>query len=355
VRGDLRFGMIRFAALLFALALLFAPRLALAEKVAVLPFASSGNATSVDLDKAREATRAAIEKTGRTLPSSSEMLTAEMAFKGEHGGGTKGYQAAGRASSSDWTILGRVETHGATYRLELEACKVESGRVESIAREIEPAKALDQIAEMLALLLRPEGVANADIPWERATPVIPAKPAKPAQSTSTQVTTNGPEKPAEPAKPKHAYAENAPVNLAVGGAVFSAASRDSRAQGSATSGQLEVAGGYAFSQVPGLEARATIDVAVAGPQSFSADAGARFMLPIVPTLRVFAGPELALGLFATEGAEKTARFLARGALVGSVGVGERVQIEVAGDAAYAAGGSSGILLVGGALRGGIRF
>jgi hypothetical protein len=344
--------MVRLVALVIALVALLVPRLALADTVAVLPFSSSGNATSVDLDKARESTRAALEKSGKTLPTASEMLTAEMAYKGEHGGGTKGYQAAGRASSSDWTITGRVETHGATYRLELEACRVESGRVESIAREIEPAKATDQIAEMLALLLRPEGVANADIPWERATPVIP--PAAPKRG-ETKVTTSAPEKPAEPPKPKHAYAENAPVNLALGGAVMSAAHRDPRAQGSATSGQIELTGGYAFSQVPGLEGRATIDVAVAGPQSFSADAGARYMLAIAPTLRVFAGPELGIGLFATEGAEKSARFFARGAVVGSVGLGEHAQIELAGDAGWAAGGSSSLVLIGGALRGGFRF
>jgi hypothetical protein len=71
--------------------------------------------------------------------------------------------------------------------------------------------------------------------------------------------------------------------------------------------------------------------------------------------RVFAGPELGVGGFFTLGAEKAARFLAHGALVGAVGIGERAQIEVAGEVDYAAGGSGSLVLGGASLRGLVRF
>src|SRR4051812_13599665 len=110
----------RLLFILLPLVALLAPRIALADKVAVLPFVSVGNATSVDLDKARAATRSAVTENKHKLATDSEMLTAEMAYKGEHGGGAKALQAAGRASTSEWATRGLVEAHGTTYHLELE-------------------------------------------------------------------------------------------------------------------------------------------------------------------------------------------------------------------------------------------
>lgn len=344
--------LLRLLLFVVPLVALLAPRFARADRVAVLPFVSVGNATSVDLDKARAATRGAVQAQKHTLPTDSEMLTAEMAFKGELGGGSKALQAAGHASSSAWVVRGLVETHGATYHLELEACQVDSGRKETLAREIEPAKEVAQIGEMLALLLRPEGIANADIPWERGTPTI-APPVK--QPTQTVVT-----KPTEPPPPgpppvRHAYAEGHPIAVGLDVSVLSAVSRPTGASGSATSLQLGGTFGYALLAIPGLELRGDFGGAVAGPSSLTIDAGARYMLPVAPTKRFFLGPELALGTFVTLGAEKTARFLLRGALVASLGLGERWQIELLGDCDYAAGGSGALALVGGSARGVFRF
>jgi hypothetical protein len=353
---------LRLAFVAFALpltALLCASRVAHADRVAVLPFTSIGNATSVDLDKARAATQGALGQMGHKLPTSSEMLTAEMAFKGEHGGDSKAYQSAGRASSAEWAVGGHVEAHGATYRLELEACKVDTGRVESLAREIDPPKAPSQIQEMFALLLRPEGIANADIPWQRATPpVFTPKPDATEKKDETKVVTKAPPPDTGPPPPppvKHAYAEDHPIAVGIMTSVLTAAQRDSKAQGSATSVHVGGSFGYALSAVPGLELRGDAAGAVAGPQSISAIVGARYMLGALPTKRIFVGPELGVGTFVTLGAEKTARFLAHGSVVGAVGLGEHVQLELAGDVDYAAGGASGLLLVGGTARGSYRF
>src|SRR6185369_9046679 len=83
------------------------------------------------------------------------------------------------------------ESTDTLYRLELEVCQVESGRVESLARDLDPSseqQASDQVAEMLALLLRPEGIGDADVPWKsgaaRKSKPKPAPPAGPATMAS---------------------------------------------------------------------------------------------------------------------------------------------------------------------------
>jgi hypothetical protein len=152
----------RIAPLAAALVVLLLAPWARADKVAVLAFATSGGGTtSAQLEDARAATRAAVMQLHHALPNSSEMTTAEMAVKDGMADTSAEYRAAGRASSSQWTLAGHVDSHGPTYRLELEACEVDSGRVESLAREIDAKEATPQIAEMLALLLRPEGIGTA--------------------------------------------------------------------------------------------------------------------------------------------------------------------------------------------------
>ncbi|WP_394825310.1 hypothetical protein [Pendulispora albinea] len=171
-----------------ALALISTSAEALADKVAVLPFASAsagpGAATKAELDLARSATQSAVVKGGHTAPTPSEMLTAEMAVKDGVADTSEEFRAAGRASSSQWSISARVEPSGAPgrYRLELLVCQVKTGRVESLAREIngaDSAQATSQIGEMLAILVRPEGIGNADITWSQAPPPLPPRPPPP--------------------------------------------------------------------------------------------------------------------------------------------------------------------------------
>ncbi len=338
----------------FAVLLLIAlPGRAWADKVAVLPFISVGNATSAQLDEARNATRAAVTSLGHKLPTDAELLTAQMATKDGVADTRDEYRAAGRASSSDWTIAGHVEQHGATYRLELEACQVDSGRVESVAREIDPAQASREISEMLAVLVRPEGVGTGELPWERGGPPPSAPPPAPPPPKPAPK----PSPPPPPPSPavRHVYAENHPYAVGGGVAVLTALARPSNAVGNPTALLLSFAGGYTIDSVPGLEVRADASGALVGPGSVSADVGARYALAVAPTARIFVGPEATLGGFFTTGGDKTARLLLHGAAFAAVGIGERIQLEAAGDLAYAVGGSGGLLLAGGTLRGLVRF
>jgi hypothetical protein len=326
---------------------------AFADKILVLPFQSVGSATSTQLDQVRTATRKAVSDLSHTAPTEAEVLTAHVAVKDGVADTSEEYRAAGRASSSDWTVGGRVEEHGATYRLELEACQVETGRVESLAREIDPPQSTGQIREMLAILVRPQGIANADIPWERGGPTPPPPPPEQPHPPPPEIPKPPPAPPPPPAV-RHGYAENQPWALGFDGGAMGAVHRPSNAVGSSASGMLGGTVAYALGSIPGLELRADGSGTIAGPKSLSLDGGARWAIPVAPTVRLFAGPEAELGTFVTFAGDKTARFLVQGAVFAALGVGEHVQIEVAGDIDYAAG-SAPLVLGGGAARALVRF
>src|SRR5262245_21513787 len=97
-----------FVAAVFA-TLFFFTGVALADKVAVLPFRSSKNVPRPELEEARKWTREAVTKKGHTLPSDSEMVSAEMAVKDGIADVSTEYKAAGRASGSKWAIGANVE------------------------------------------------------------------------------------------------------------------------------------------------------------------------------------------------------------------------------------------------------
>jgi hypothetical protein len=343
--------MSRFVSLLALFVVLFATRAALADKVAVLRFRSTSGASTRQVDAAYEATRAAVLKVGHVLPTDSESLSAQMAVQDSVADSSTEYRAAGRASTSQWAVAGSVDPREAGYRVEIEACQVESGRVESLAREIEPTQADQQISEMLALLLRPQGIGK-DIPWwTKPNPKPPEEPPKPPEPAPP------PEPPPPPPTPavKHAYAEGRPVVVGLEGGVTGALSRPGNAQGPSTSAFLGFAGGYAFDAIPGLEARGRFDFAIAGPKSVSFDVGARYAVPIAPTIRLFAGPELGLGAFFTLGGDQSARFLGRASPFVALGLGERVQLDLACDFSWLPGGSGTLVLAGARLGVGGRF
>ncbi|HWL87345.1 MAG TPA: hypothetical protein VNO21_16185, partial [Polyangiaceae bacterium] len=270
------------------------------------------------------------------------------------------FRAAGRASSSAWSVSARVEPHGDRYRLELEVCQVKSGRVESLAREIDSSKAAAQIGEMLSLLLRPDGLGNADIPWEHEMPALP--PATPAPSPQAPALPPPPppqpaaqSQPPAPSAPRRAYGEGRPLSVGAALNVLGAFVRPEHAQGTATSLFVSGAIGYALDAVPGLELRADFGGAVAGPRALLLEGGARYARVLEPRLRIYAGPEVEVGGFFTLDADTTPRFFARGSAFGGIGVTDRVAIELTADLAVAPGGAGTLVFGGGGARGVVRF
>jgi hypothetical protein len=338
---------------------------ALADKVVVLPFTAPKGLSKPEVELARTWTREATIARGHVPPHDSEMLSADMAVKDGAPDTRQEYMAAGRASGSQWTVTGQVERHDAppaklpdgsmedgysTYRLELEVAHVETGRVESLAREIDPDEAPAQIAEMLALLLRPEGIRNVQLPWDNAAPhkrKVKAKPPEPPP----------PAPPRAPPAPvvKHTYAENRPAAVGLSMGFSNALVRPSSARGPSNAMPIGGVVAYALEHVPGVELRGVVTSQVIGPKALELSAGGRYAIPVLPQHRLFMGPELLLGAHVALGADKTARFLGHGAAFVTWGIGEQVQLELAGDLATAFGGTGTLVLGGGTMRALVRF
>ena len=205
-----------FTFTLTALAALLTTTRALADRVAVLPF-SSARPGAAHVIEAEAATKGATLRLEHTFPSEAELASGRAAVKDRHADTSEEYRAFGKEARSDWTVRGVVDAHENGYRLELETCQIRSGRVEYLARDISPASAEAQVREMLALLLRPEGIGTGEVPWAEASRVdhraaTPGPPLQPVQPPSQPPTA-------------HRYAEGHPFALGVSTGLASAAAR----------------------------------------------------------------------------------------------------------------------------------
>ncbi len=353
-----RFSVVRGAsAAAVSASILLAAAPAWADKVALLAVAAApGSSADAAADaRALSETRAAVGLKAHQLAGDDDMAKAKGAVADGVPDTSSEYLAAGKAAQADWTLVGRVEARSGTqsgvrYRLELVACLVASGRVESVARDVYGENQNEQVAEMIGVLLRKEGLGTEEIRWkvqakEGTAPEPPKEPEKPAP----------PPPPKGPPPVRHPYAEHAPIVFGAGVGLWAAVARPGNARGSSVSSTIELHGGYALPQLPGLELRANAGISYLGPSALHVDGGARYALPLAPTVRLYAGPELTLGVFAPTGADQTPRFLARGALFLALGLGEHVQIDALGEFFAAPGGSGALLLTGGSARGSVRF
>ncbi|MBX3198574.1 MAG: hypothetical protein KF894_10610 [Labilithrix sp.] len=338
-----------------------------ADKIAVLPFTSPNNVPRPELDEARRWTRDAVVKQGHAFATADEMVSAEAAVKDGVADTTQEYRAAGSAVGADWTLTAQVERRDhppatlpdgseesgfTTYRVELEAYQLSTGRLESLSREMLAEDAVDDIAEMLALLVRPEGIANADIPWSR-TGVRRPKPKPKAPPAPPPVP---PPEPEAPPAPRPVYGAGHPVAIGASIGVTNALVRPDNARGPSWAMPIGVAIGYALPEsAPGLELRGNLTSQVVGPRALELSAGARYALAPLRGARLFVGPELLVGAHVALGADKVTRFLTHGALFVAYGITENVQAEIAGDLSAALGGAGTLLLGGGTARAVVRF
>jgi len=321
-------------------ALLLTATRAHADRVAVLKFPPGDT-------RAQSATEAAVSAQKHEQPSPPEASNGNAAVQDGSPDTSEEYRAFGKAANVDWTVRG-ISIHRADgYRLELEVCQVKTGRVELLAREVDETQEVPQIGEMLALLLRPEGIANADLPWQHAKPKPEPKPAPPKEPE--------PKEPPGPPPVVHGYAEGHPLAFGAGLSVLAAVSRPEGAVGSATS--LYIGGLIAYHVEPAgnLELRANVAGTAAGPRALVVDVGARYGVPLLPTRRLFFLPDVGIGTFVTMGAAKDARFFFRAATFLSLGLGERVSIEAGPELGVTPGGAGTVVLFGGTARGLVRF
>ena len=341
-----------------------------ADKIVVLPFTSPKNVPRPELEEARRWTREAVTQKGHTFADDNEMVSAQAAVKDGVADTSQEYEAAAKVTSADWALTARVERNDhpparlpdgseeegyTTYRVELEAYQASSGRVESLSREVLPDEGPNDIAEMIALLIRPEGIANADIPWTHVGVRRPKPKPKPAAPPPPPQPTTPPP-PAAPPPPRRVYGEGHPIAIGASIGVTNAMVRPDEARGPSWAMPIGVVVGYALpDSVPGLEVRGNLTSQVVGPRALELSAGARYALAPIRGVRLFVGPELLLGAHVALGADKTARFLTHGALFLAYGITENVQAEIAGDLAAALGGAGTLVLGGGTARVLVRF
>ncbi len=351
---------------------LFHSTLALADKVVVLPFrATEGAAPAKDVVKLATATSGAATTRGHTLVSAAEKAKAEKASKDGVFDTQAEFVAAGKAAQSNWTLSAKVEFRGtAVYALDLEACQVGTGRVESVARDVDLDKAEPQIAEMLALLLRPEGVAGAELPWKKNAPLPQIPTPEPVKETPKPPEPIPPPPPPQnmqsPAPPPRGYAEGHPFSGGLSAGMITALARPSGAVGNATSLLVQATFGYAFDSGPrapgekpsalnGLELRFDAGGGTVGPGSIFFDGGARYALFVAQSPRLYLGPEAKIGAFVPFAGDKKVRFLGRaGAFIGFE-ITPEFSLEIASNVSVAPGGSGTLLFLDAALGAFYRF
>lgn len=357
---------------------------ALADRVAVLPArggtdAAARSAAEADVDRAL----AALGHTpvpGGAIAAALEGVADGVADTADE------LRAVSAQTGADWVLTGTVEPAVTTARIELTAYLASTGRLESVAREVDRDRSAQQTQEMLALLLRPEGVGIGELPWERParaapaaapppageTVVVPPVPAAPAAPPADEVLMAYPLGP-ERVWPAYAGGRRFAVSASLGAAV--AAARLPGASGSAASlvGAARVA--YALGD-RGVEVFAGGGGNLAGPFAGWIEGGARLML--TPSLaphdgawRAFplhVGPALHAGAFFRSGAgvagpggatyrgELDVRPVLGASIDVALALGPAVQLEAQlGNLRWVPAGDGSLLLLGATLGAGARF
>lgn len=271
-----------------AAALLAIAPAALADRVALLP--ARGGTDEAARSAAQAEVARGLAALGHTTAPDSAVAAALKDVPDGVADSADEYRAVSARTGADWVLTGTVEPAVTTTRIELTAYLASTGRVESVAREIDRDKGARQTQEMLAVLLRPEGIGVGELPWERAARSAPPPPAAPPSEGGAIVLPPVPAPPpAPPAKevlmayplgpervwPAYSGGRRVAVSASLGLAV--AAARLPGASGSAASLVGEARLAYAPGD-RGLELFAGGGGNLAGPFAGWIEAGARLLL-----------------------------------------------------------------------------
>lgn len=300
-----------YAGSLIVVAVLLAASPAMADRVALVP--SRGGADRAPREALDRDLEQVLTSAGHTLVPGAEVAAALKKHVIDGAADTQEeYRAVGVAARAEWVIGASVDPAVTTARVEIAACLVKPGRVESVAREVEKARAAKQVAEMVRVLVRPEGIGAGALPWEK---IDPSKPSKPE-----------PEKPAVPAVPTIDGRARVAYPIGAAGEVWPPYSGGKRgfvsaslgfslpvvrpgASGGSAAGGLafvgEARGGVAITDL-GLELAIALGGNLAGPRALWITGGARWMF--APAMRrgadgvregvpFFIGPAITAGAF----------------------------------------------------------
>lgn len=149
-------------------ALLLAASQAHADRVALLPSRGGIDPSAqryLDVDIAR-----GLSSLGHTVVPDIETNVALAAVPDGVADTPAEYRDIAVRTNAHWVLVGKVEPAVKTRNVELTAYLSSLARVESVAREVNDDAAPQQVREMLAVLVRPEGIGMGALPWEQAAP-----------------------------------------------------------------------------------------------------------------------------------------------------------------------------------------
>ncbi|AUX48126.1 hypothetical protein SOCE26_096560 [Sorangium cellulosum] len=299
-----------------AAALLATARTALADRVAVLP--ARGGTDEAARSAAQAEVARGLAALGHTPAPDSAVAAALKGVADGVADTADEYRAVGAQAGADWVLAATVEPAVTTTRVELTAYLASTGRVESVAREVDRSASLRETQEMLAVLLRPEGVGAGALPWEQPAPsgstgappaspvaaaplVVPPVPEPPRSPPAKRVLMAYPLGP-ERVWPAYSGGRRLALSASLGAAV--AAARLEGASGSAASMVGGVRLAYAVGD-RGFELFAGGGGNLAGPPAGWIEGGARLLL--TPSLAphdgawraspLHLGPSIQLGAF----------------------------------------------------------
>lgn len=248
---------------LWVLAALTFSSVALADKVATLP--SRGPAPDTVRVSIHNAADTAEKALGHTTISETEIIQGEAAA-GDKAGTSEGMIAIGKTTGADWVVEPTVASNEYGTNVELRVCQVATGRIETLARDLDPkVDHVTQITEMLLLMLRPQGIGDDPLPWAKKT----EKPKPPPEVLP---------KPKPVVTPKVVWGASGRVSIGASGGIGTLAVRDERATGRPRFFAWTIHGNFAVPKVKGLEITARFGATHGPGNGIGGDLGARYML-----------------------------------------------------------------------------
>jgi hypothetical protein len=302
------------AALVAFVASAFVATEALADRVVILP-AHGDAATALEMDLYR-----ATIALGHTPVAATDVAAAvkQSVFDGV-ADAPEELKAVAAATKADWIVSGTIASNVSGAHVELSAYLTTMGRTESVARDVDKAATPAQEQEMLAVLLRPEGIGAGALPWEQQgvakvvpppvpPPAVVAVPPPPPVPTEPDDGLVNMDYMSTSAKVFPPYSAGRKLALsALQGFSFVAKRPGEGATGSGFAMNANVRGAYMIGQ-SALEVLVDLGGNLSGPRALFANLGARWMYtPSLHRVRpsgqryaasVFFGPHVDLGVFA---------------------------------------------------------
>lgn len=333
----------RLAAASALSALLLLSTDALADRVASL--GARGAAPLPERTAIKQATDAATKALGHELVPESEVIQGEAAA-GPKAGTSEGCVAIGQATSADWVVEPTIASSASGTHVEMKACQVSSGRVETVARDLDPTgDTAAQLREMLGLLLRPQGIGDDPLPWKSAPPPKPPPevlPKKPAPAPA----------PTEPPKPPPQYGEGGPLAIGGSGGALFLLARPEDARGGRAFGTWHVGAAFAIPKRRGLEILVRVGGVHGSANGGFAEVGGRWLFPVGGPVAIGGAAAIgAFGVFSSgEGIRQTRASLFASPVV-ALTLTRRFQIDVDLGALRVVPGEGGALVFAGATAG----